>query len=893
MLPGSTRRTNLCLGISLFLPLIGIALLLKWPNVATVLLQVPLQAGAYVLMVLGCAYYGAGKGYGPALGLMLGFLWLPGLIALVVLPDKHPGEDLDAGLLSTRVIASAYLLAIFGGLALLFGPYARISWKLHQMQRDLRNMQIVVNQRAAERAIQILKQEPDIILNSRNPVGVRALGIGLLLESSPEGFGKGSTVLASLEARPSASEDDLEIARRLKTALALITDAKAFRFKPITATGFGICSNSDGTKGFNSTSAAEFKSHKQGECLDLSGVDLGGLSLSGANLRGSRLANASFKRADLSYARLDSADLRGADLSAADLRYARLFGAKLDGANLQGAKILSTSLPFSIAEVVRRGAVPIGANQAPEPSETGNRLAMGEGRYRCQDERGTEGWNRITVEELLRTKSAECAELSSMQLPKAELAGANLRGARLSIAPRFQRIEIKAAPGSKIGLPPPRMMPPSLAGADLERADLSDSQMPLLVDFSQANLRMAKLARATIGVNTRFNGADLSGVDMAGATLMAILSGANLRGAYWLATDIRLVSADGKTTFPYGMDDAKRRGVNFEPSVSPVALRRLKIRRDAGLFNYQLENWKGVCRNAKNKDGINKLEATQLRKWKDGECSDLRGADLSGANLAKAELQKADLRGAKLVAAVLNGAKLRDADLSGANLAGANLGEAMLQYASLAGAFLGKARLGGARLWKADLSRARLEGADLDKSDLSFADLRGADLRHASANRAYLSLARADGSTRFPFSHEEAIRRGVIFDEPKAGTFRLIPRPGYVACIDQTGTYGTNDAVGLTRGDGQCADLMGADLHSARLGGADLQGANLTEAHLANADLHGARLDWADLYRADFRGADLTGATLTHAILQDALADGDTRWPFKASEAKRRGVRFP
>jgi uncharacterized protein YjbI with pentapeptide repeats len=87
---------------------------------------------------------------------------------------------------------------------------------------------------------------------------------------------------------------------------------------------------------------------------------------------------------------------------------------------------------------------------------------------------------------------------------------------------------------------------------------------------------------------------------------------------------------------------------------------------------------------------------------------DLRGADLSGANLYGADLRGADLSGANLYGADLRGADLRGADLREANLRGANL------Y--------------GADLYGADLRGANLRGADLYGADLREANLRGANL---------------------------------------------------------------------------------------------------------------------------------------------------------------------
>ena len=83
-------------------------------------------------------------------------------------------------------------------------------------------------------------------------------------------------------------------------------------------------------------------------------------------------------------------------------------------------------------------------------------------------------------------------------------------------------------------------------------------------------------------------------------------------------------------------------------------------------------------------------------------------ADLSGANLSRADLSGANLSGADLSRAYLSGA-----DLSGANLSRANLS---------------RANLSGADLSRADLSRAYLSGANLSDAYLSDADLSGANL---------------------------------------------------------------------------------------------------------------------------------------------------------------------
>ena len=78
----------------------------------------------------------------------------------------------------------------------------------------------------------------------------------------------------------------------------------------------------------------------------------------------------------------------------------------------------------------------------------------------------------------------------------------------------------------------------------------------------------------------------------------------------------------------------------------------------------------------------------------------------------------------------------------------------------------------------------------------------------------------------------------------------------------------------LNGGDGECANLCGADLCGADLSGANLSGANLRGANLCGADLCGADLSGANLRGANLRGADLSGANLCGANLRGANLRG-------------------
>ena len=90
---------------------------------------------------------------------------------------------------------------------------------------------------------------------------------------------------------------------------------------------------------------------------------------------------------------------------------------------------------------------------------------------------------------------------------------------------------------------------------------------------------------------------------------------------------------------------------------------------------------------------------------------DLRGADLSYANLSGVNLNNADLKGTNLCVANLNGA-----DLSNTKLNGANLRSTDLRGANLNGADLSGANLIGADLRRVGFNGANLNGANLDYS---------------------------------------------------------------------------------------------------------------------------------------------------------------------------------
>ncbi|PSF35400.1 pentapeptide repeat-containing protein [Aphanothece hegewaldii CCALA 016] len=128
---------------------------------------------------------------------------------------------------------------------------------------------------------------------------------------------------------------------------------------------------------------------------------------------------------------------------------------------------------------------------------------------------------------------------------------------------------------------------------------------------------------------------------------------------------------------------------------------------------------------------------------------ELRRADLRGLNLSYADLSGADLSYANLREVDLTGANLSEANLNEADLTGANL-----QQANLEGAYLIKAYLIKTNLKETNLSKAYLTGAYLTKSDCSHANLSGAYLNSSKITGTIMTGSYYDQYTHFDSSFD-------------------------------------------------------------------------------------------------------------------------------------------
>jgi uncharacterized protein YjbI with pentapeptide repeats len=249
------------------------------------------------------------------------------------------------------------------------------------------------------------------------------------------------------------------------------------------------------------------------------------------------------------------------------------------------------------------------------------------------------------------------------------------------------------------------------------------------------------------------------------------------------------------------------------------------------------------------------IEADKLDKLsKLDRTISLRGRDLRGAVLVRADLRKADFTGANLNHAVLDFAKLsgvrmgcaetkrradRDQKLPHGKEKWPDDGCTWLEAASLFQTDLEEAQLALAHLQNASLNFALLQGADLE-----YADLRGAQLGFALLQRASLHGSLLQGAV-LPHAQLE----GAILDHASM----------------------------------QCVNLDGAKLQGASLIGVDLEGASLTQAALLGSSfrdalLDGARLTQASVWRARDKPRSLTLATLTNLNGHEMLEAEFEKW---------------
>lgn len=255
-----------------------------------------------------------------------------------------------------------------------------------------------------------------------------------------------------------------------------------------------------------------------------------------------------------------------------------------------------------------------------------------------------------------------------------------------------------------------------------------------------------------------------------------------------------------------------------------------------------------------NQQAINKILAVYSGKTNDIDLSRVQlsqtGTDANSFNLV---LDKADLWGINFKSANLNQASFKGSRFRGpgqddrpdtyddwiADLSQAQMKRANLSEANLSRVLMNRTDLSRATLNKANLSYARLIGANLSSAQLTGADLRGAVLENASLTGANLGEAKLNEAELYAARLSRVIAVGTQL------SYANLTKTDWQAA-DLSGSYLDH------------ANLSDANLSATRLTGAILRSANLENANLRNTDLSLADLRGANLTGADFQGAILT-----------------------------------
>ena len=240
------------------------------------------------------------------------------------------------------------------------------------------------------------------------------------------------------------------------------------------------------------------------------------------------------------------------------------------------------------------------------------------------------------------------------------------------------------------------------------------------------------------------------------------------------------------------------------------------------------------------------------------------GADLSFANLKKANFkgshfQHASLRGANLRGAELSNANFYSADLSDSKLIGAILKRANLKNCDLSTANLEKVDFTNSDLQNADLNNAILKETIFTNAKISFADFRGVE------SLSIEQIKKAANWKLAYYSDNDVINLGLPedhCDNIKKNNFTAYD----LSFIDFSGlNFNRSNA---TDSNLSVSPIAGASLNSVLFQDAKLIGASLRGANLSEAILCGAELTKADLTGAILCGADLSKTNLMETNLQ-------------------------
>lgn len=365
--------------------------------------------------------------------------------------------------------------------------------------------------------------------------------------------------------------------------------------------------------------------------------------------------------------------------------------------------------------------------------------------------------------------------------------------------------------------------------ADLENAQRDEDNMLNLVqaDMAGADLRGAILNLADLqGAN--LEGANLEGANLQGSNLEeANLSGANLRGANLQRTTIYFANLRNADLTGANLSFADIEGTNITGAILTNAITANVNMDDAVMDATPRDEAHLRIRCIADLENVPRHPTTGAYN--------LRGADLTNANLIRANLQ-------------------------GANLEDAIILETHFEYANLQGA-----NIRGTNIERACLLDANLEGANLEGANIIESDLGGANLQHTNLRNTTMTDCNLIDTLFFQSDREGANIPNL--DDGFLGRTRMIITP-VVRIRRVADLQNVVNDMGIY--DLKYANLEGAVLQNIDFTEADLFGANLRGANLQGSIFEFAILDYADFTGANLQRANMTQANLSGTILNNA-----------------------
>lgn len=293
------------------------------------------------------------------------------------------------------------------------------------------------------------------------------------------------------------------------------------------------------------------------------------------------------------------------------------------------------------------------------------------------------------------------------------------------------------------------------------------------------------------------------------------------------------------------------------------------------------------------------------------------GCDLRGADMSYANLSRADLRGATLSNANLSGADLTGADLrSGQIFQKVQKGD--IQARPRAEGEGPKTILSGARLSHANLSKVRADNADFSNADLHKATLKNARFKNThfeGSNLSHVDFTHSD--LRYSNMKESILSDAIFQNVEQLG----MQKDGAITNSDMGEKLNEEEAtleerlaahtlwVNMAGQEGKQLDLSGFDLRSIEdlkyypltairavescflnldlshisMQSATLDGSDFRDCYMENADLRGSSLKGSKFTRVNMRGARLSplqfrGPNGTRRLARVDLSGSDLRY---------------